>query len=108
MWSIEKRNKKKGNLSKQGNADWFLPDKTSNFELFSSGDFVGTRLPWDEQYLVESLSDSTIYNAYYTVAHLLQGGVFDGSAGSPLGIKYDFYYICNILFCFVVKYILKA
>ncbi|KAK3735686.1 hypothetical protein QZH41_012190, partial [Actinostola sp. cb2023] len=46
-----------------------------------------TRLPWDEQYLVESLSDSTIYNAYYTVAHLLQGGVFDGSAGSPLGIQ---------------------
>ncbi|XP_048589324.1 leucine--tRNA ligase, cytoplasmic isoform X3 [Nematostella vectensis] len=47
---------------------------------------LGTRLPWDEQYLVESLSDSTIYNAYYTVAHLLQGGVFDGSAGSPVGI----------------------
>ena len=48
----------------------------------------GTRLPWDEQYLIESLSDSTIYMSYYTVAHLLQGGVFDGSAGSPLGIRY--------------------
>jgi len=34
---------------------------------------LGTRLPWDEQYLVESLSDSTIYMAYYTVAHLLHG-----------------------------------
>jgi hypothetical protein len=28
---------------------------------------LGTRLPWDEQYLIESLSDSTIYMAYYTV-----------------------------------------
>lgn len=35
---------------------------------------LGTRLPWDPQYLVESLSDSTIYMAYYTVVHLLQGG----------------------------------
>ncbi|CAF2869864.1 unnamed protein product [Rotaria sp. Silwood2] len=33
---------------------------------------LGTKLPWDEQYLIESLSDSTIYMAYYTVAHLLQ------------------------------------
>ena len=29
---------------------------------------LGTRLPWDEQYLIESLSDSTIYMAYYTVS----------------------------------------
>ena len=49
---------------------------------------LGTRIPWDEQYLVESLSDSTIYMAYYTVAHLLQGGVVDGSQSGPLGIKY--------------------
>jgi hypothetical protein len=33
---------------------------------------LGTRLPWDEQYLIESLSDSTIYMAYYTIAHYLQ------------------------------------
>jgi leucyl-tRNA synthetase len=32
---------------------------------------LGTHLPWDEQFVVESLSDSTIYMAYYTVAHLL-------------------------------------
>jgi leucyl-tRNA synthetase len=25
--------------------------------------------------------------AYYTVAHLLQGGVLDGSAVGPLGVK---------------------
>ncbi len=49
---------------------------------------IGTRLPWDEQWLIESLSDSTIYMAYYTVAHLLQGGVLNGQGASPLGIKY--------------------
>nr|XP_057943374.1 leucine--tRNA ligase, cytoplasmic isoform X2 [Doryrhamphus excisus] len=48
---------------------------------------LGTRLPWDEQWLIESLSDSTIYMAYYTVAHLLQGGVLNGQGSSPLGIK---------------------
>ena len=44
-------------------------------------------MPWDEQYLIESLSDSTIYMAYYTVAHLLQGGVVDGSKPGPANIK---------------------
>lgn len=34
---------------------------------------LGTRIPWDEDFLVESLSDSTLYMAYYTVAHMLQG-----------------------------------
>ncbi|KAF3841076.1 hypothetical protein F7725_006938 [Dissostichus mawsoni] len=48
---------------------------------------LGTRLPWDKQWLIESLSDSTIYMAYYTVAHLLQGGVLNGQGASPLGIK---------------------
>uniref|UniRef100_A0A8C9WVH4 Leucine--tRNA ligase, cytoplasmic n=1 Tax=Scleropages formosus TaxID=113540 RepID=A0A8C9WVH4_SCLFO len=48
---------------------------------------LGTRLPWDEQWLIESLSDSTIYMAYYSVAHLLQGGVLNGQGPSPLGIR---------------------
>ncbi|MFH1211192.1 MAG: leucine--tRNA ligase, partial [archaeon] len=30
---------------------------------------LGTRLPWDEKWVIESLSDSTIYMAYYTIAH---------------------------------------
>ena len=33
---------------------------------------LGTRLPWDERWLIESLSDSTLYMAYYTIAHLIQ------------------------------------
>ncbi len=32
---------------------------------------LGTKLPWDRQWVIESLSDSTIYMAYYTVAHLI-------------------------------------
>ncbi|KAL6050311.1 leucine--tRNA ligase, variant 2 [Balamuthia mandrillaris] len=48
---------------------------------------LGTKLPWDQQYLIESLSDSTIYMAYYTVAHLLQGGDLYGKATGPAGIK---------------------
>ncbi|MFH4984011.1 hypothetical protein AB6A40_010720 [Gnathostoma spinigerum] len=48
---------------------------------------LGSKLPWDPQYLIESLSDSTIYMAYYAVAYLLQGGILDGSKPGPLGIR---------------------
>jgi leucyl-tRNA synthetase len=33
---------------------------------------LGTRLPWDEKWLIESLSDSTIYFAFYPIAHIIQ------------------------------------
>jgi len=33
---------------------------------------LGTKLPWDDKWIIESLSDSTIYMAYYTIAHLLE------------------------------------
>jgi leucyl-tRNA synthetase len=33
---------------------------------------LGTRLPWDEHWLIESLSDSTLYNAYYTIVDQLR------------------------------------
>lgn len=33
---------------------------------------LGTRLPFDEKWLIESLSDSTIYMAYYTISHLIK------------------------------------
>jgi len=49
----------------------------------------GSRIPWDEQYLIESLSDSTIYMAYYTVAHLLHAGSYDASQPGPLCIRSD-------------------
>ncbi|MDD1706132.1 MAG: class I tRNA ligase family protein, partial [Methanoregulaceae archaeon] len=33
---------------------------------------LGTRLPWDPAWLIEPLSDSTVYMAYYTIAHHLK------------------------------------
>ena len=33
---------------------------------------LGTRLPWDNQWLIEPLSDSTIYMSYYTIAKYLR------------------------------------
>jgi leucyl-tRNA synthetase len=30
---------------------------------------LGTKLPWDDDFVIEPLSDSTIYMAYYTIAH---------------------------------------
>jgi leucyl-tRNA synthetase len=37
---------------------------------------LGTHIPWDKQYLIESLSDSTIYMAYYTIANYLHEDLF--------------------------------
>ncbi|KAL6284759.1 hypothetical protein ACE6H2_015688 [Prunus campanulata] len=43
---------------------------------------LGTRIPWDEKYLVESLSDSTLYMAYYTIAHFLHDGDMYGGSNT--------------------------
>lgn len=50
---------------------------------------LGSKLPWDKSWLIESLSDSTIYMAYYTVVHLLQGGLdnIDGKKVGPAGVS---------------------
>ena len=32
---------------------------------------LGTRLPWDKEWIIEPLSDSTIYMAYYTIARII-------------------------------------
>ncbi|KAJ7163222.1 hypothetical protein C8R46DRAFT_1193733 [Mycena filopes] len=50
---------------------------------------LGSQLPWDPQFLVESLSDSTIYMSYYTVAQLLHENSIDGTKPGPLGITPD-------------------
>lgn len=47
---------------------------------------LGSELPWDPQFLVESLSDSTVYMSYYTVSQLLHDSSPDGSTPGPLGI----------------------
>ncbi|MEZ0394012.1 MAG: leucine--tRNA ligase [Desulfurococcaceae archaeon] len=36
---------------------------------------IGTKLPFDEGWIIESLSDSTIYMAFYTIVHMIRDGV---------------------------------
>ena len=47
---------------------------------------LGSKLPWDPKFLVESLSDSTIYMAYYTISYLLHSDIF-GTQPGVLSIK---------------------
>lgn len=42
---------------------------------------LGSKLPWDPAQLVESLSDSTIYMSYYTIAHLLHKDIYGQEPG---------------------------
>ncbi|KAM7222806.1 leucyl-tRNA synthetase, class Ia, archaeal/eukaryotic cytosolic [Rhypophila decipiens] len=42
---------------------------------------LGTDLPWDSSQMVEGLSDSTIYMAYYTVAHFLHSDIYGKTPG---------------------------
>ncbi|EJK47646.1 hypothetical protein THAOC_33620 [Thalassiosira oceanica] len=50
---------------------------------------LGTFLPWDTQWVIESLSDSTIYMAYYTISNYLQGvdNLNGDESKSPANIK---------------------
>ncbi|EZG43859.1 putative leucyl-tRNA synthetase [Gregarina niphandrodes] len=51
---------------------------------------LGTFLPWEaargNKIVIESLSDSTIYFAYYTIAHFLQGDLY-GETPGLLGVR---------------------
>jgi leucyl-tRNA synthetase len=40
---------------------------------------MGTRLPWDPAWIIESLSDSVIYMAYYTIARLIKENKVESS-----------------------------
>eukprot|EP01084_Bolivina_argentea_P305189 527218_1 len=45
---------------------------------------LGTKLPWDKQWVIESLSDSTIYMAFYTIAHYIMNNSLDGNVKNNL------------------------
>ncbi len=47
---------------------------------------IGTRLPFDPDWIIESLSDSTIYMAFYTIAHHIHGNKI-----KPEQLKYEFF-----------------
>ncbi|XP_022964708.1 leucine--tRNA ligase, cytoplasmic-like [Cucurbita moschata] len=60
---------------------------------------LGTRIPWDEQFLVESLSDSTIYMAYYTIAHFLHNGDLYASDASAIKPEQMTDEVWDFIFC---------
>ncbi|WPK27300.1 hypothetical protein PUMCH_004681 [Australozyma saopauloensis] len=47
---------------------------------------LGTKCPWDESQLIESLSDSTVYMAYYTIARFLHSDYY-GKVPGKFNIK---------------------
>jgi len=47
---------------------------------------IGTRLPFDPEWIIESLSDSTIYMAFYTVIHHIRNNKIDASK-----LSYEFW-----------------
>lgn len=63
---------------------------------------LGSRLPWDPKFLIESLSDSTIYMSYYAIAHLLQGDI-EGTKPGQLGIAAKDIQDCDWNFIFFGK-----
>lgn len=50
---------------------------------------LGSYIPWDKQYLIESLSDSTIYMAYYTIANFLHEDLYGDKPKN--GLKAEFF-----------------
>lgn len=64
---------------------------------FSRSFGLGTRVPWDEQYMIDSLSDSTIYMAFYTVKHLFFGDLEGSSQIFPAEL------LCDALWDFILR-----
>jgi len=51
---------------------------------------LGTKLPWDKEWIVESLSDSVIYMAYYIIAKFVNAGVISAENLSKEFFDYVF------------------
>jgi leucyl-tRNA synthetase len=49
---------------------------------------LGTRIPWDKEWLIESLSDSTIYMAYYILAKFINEGTLKAENMTPEFLDY--------------------
>ncbi|MGC8601017.1 MAG: leucine--tRNA ligase [Thermoprotei archaeon] len=51
---------------------------------------LGTPLPWDPDWLVETLSDSTVYMAYYTISKYVNAGLLKPDSMKPEFFDYVF------------------
>ncbi len=52
-----------------GILDWF-----QERACVRKGNWLGTDFPFDESWIIEPISDSTLYPAYYTISHLVTDG----------------------------------
>lgn len=53
----------------QGILDWFRERA-----CVRQGNWLGTRFPLDPKWIIEAISDSTLYPVYYVIAHYYNGG----------------------------------
>ncbi len=83
QWFIDYSNAEWKNLAREASKNIKIIPEELKRELYEAVEWVskracartrglGTRLPWDEEWIIESLSDSTIYMAFYTVNYLLR------------------------------------
>ena len=63
---------KKANVYPDQSLEWYFStiDWLRNWPCARKSG-MGTKLPWDKDWIVETLSDSTIYMAFYTINHLV-------------------------------------
>lgn len=54
---------------------------------------LGTVLPWDDRWVIESLSDSTIYMAYYTIAKYLENSKYGIKAENIDDAFFDYIFL---------------
>lgn len=52
---------------------------------------LGTPLPWDKDWIVETLSDSTVYMAFYTIAHLIRENAIPSDSLKPEVFDYVYF-----------------
>lgn len=55
-----------------GILDWFKERACARL-----GNWMGTNFPFDERWIIEPISDSTLYSAYYLVSGMVNEGVLD-------------------------------
>lgn len=83
QWFLDYGNSQWKALAKKliSNMKFIPPDARKDFEFVADWlqkracartRGLGTPLPWDKKWIIESLSDSTIYMAYYTIAHKIR------------------------------------
>ena len=84
QWFLNYGNKEWKDLARNAFSEVaVLPEKTRNafdaaiewidLRAVARAQGLGTRFPLDPNYIIESLSDSTIYMAFYTISHFLKG-----------------------------------